>query len=93
MRGQGIDSVDPALSRVSHQECFNDSPLSLRQLLGEAPKLSINVRLNLQGFSSVARAAIETFGFDRQIDKREQSWLLYQVRYERYRVEDTEALP
>jgi type I restriction enzyme M protein len=66
LRSQGIENVEPALTRVSHQQFFNDSPLSLPQRLGDAPKLSINFRLYLQGFSSLARAAIEKFDFDRQ---------------------------
>ncbi|MEJ7784537.1 MAG: class I SAM-dependent DNA methyltransferase [Solirubrobacteraceae bacterium] len=44
-----------------------------------APKLAINLRIYLRGFSSLAREVVDKFDFDRQIDKLERSGLLYQV--------------
>jgi type I restriction enzyme M protein len=79
LRSQGIENVEPALVRDSGQQFYNDSPMTLTQLLGDAPKLAINLPIYLQGFSSLAREAIEKFEFDRQIDKLDAAGLLYQV--------------
>jgi type I restriction enzyme M protein len=79
LRAQGIENVEPALVRVARQQFYNDSPLTLSQLLGDAPKLAINLRVYLAGFSSLAREVVEKFDFDRQIDKLERGGLLYQV--------------
>ncbi|HET6550867.1 MAG TPA: type I restriction-modification system subunit M N-terminal domain-containing protein, partial [Solirubrobacter sp.] len=79
LQAQGIENRELALVRIVDQQFYNDSPLSLPQLLGDAPKLAINLRAYLAGFSSLAREVIEKFDFDRQIDKLERGRLLYQV--------------
>jgi type I restriction enzyme M protein len=79
IRAQGIENVEPALVRVARQQFYNDSPLTLTQLLGDAPKLAINLRIYLRGFSALAREVVDKFDFDRQIDKLERSGLLYRV--------------
>jgi type I restriction enzyme M protein len=79
LRADGIENIEPALVRVSGQQFYNASPLTLTQLLGDAPKLALNLRIYLDGFSSLAREVVEKFDFDRQIDKLERGGLLYQV--------------
>ncbi|HEY4277005.1 MAG TPA: type I restriction-modification system subunit M N-terminal domain-containing protein, partial [Conexibacter sp.] len=80
LKRRGIENRELVLVRVARQRFFyNDSPLTLPQLLSDAPKLSINLRVYLNGFSRLAREAIEKFDFDRQIDKLERGGLLYQV--------------
>jgi type I restriction enzyme M protein len=79
LRTQGIENVEPALVRVAGQQFYNASPLTLTQLLGDAPKLALNLRIYLDGFSSLAREVVDKFDFDRQIDKLERGGLLYQV--------------
>ncbi|MDA0181718.1 type I restriction-modification system subunit M [Solirubrobacter phytolaccae] len=79
LRAQGIENRELALIRVAKQQFYNDSPLNLGQLLGDAPRLAINLRAYLAGFSSLAREVVDKFDFDRQIDKLERGGLLYQV--------------
>lgn len=79
LHAQGIENVEPALVRVAGQQFYNDSPLTLPQLLGDAPKIAVNLRVYLDGYSSLGREVIEKFDFDRQIDKLERAGLLYQV--------------
>jgi type I restriction enzyme M protein len=79
LRADGIENIEPALVRTSKQQFYNDSPLTLTQLLGDAPKLALNLRVYLEGFSSLAREVVDKFDFDRQIDKLERGGLLYQV--------------
>lgn len=79
LRAQGIENVAPALRRVSGQQFFNDSPMTLPRLLGDAPNLALNFKRYLERFSPLARAAVDKFDFNRQIDKLERSGLLYQV--------------
>ena len=79
LRAQGIENVGPALTRVAGQQFYNDSPHTLVQLLGDAPRIGLNVKVYLRGFSSLAREVVDKFDFDRQIDKLERSGLLYQV--------------
>ncbi len=79
LRARGIDNVEPALVRESKQAFYNDSPMTLTQLLGDPPKLPVNLPIYLQGFSPLAREAIEKFEFDRQIEKLAAAGLLYQV--------------
>ncbi len=73
LRAQGIENVEPALVRLTDEPFYNDSPLSLPQLLGDAPKLALNLGTYLRGFSPLARAVFEKFEFARQIDKLERS--------------------
>ena len=79
LRADGIENIEPALVRLSGQQFYNASPLTLTQLLGDAPKLALNLRVYLDGFSSLAREVVDKFDFDRQIDKLERGGLLYQV--------------
>jgi type I restriction enzyme M protein len=79
LRADGIENIEPALVRVSGHQFYNASPLTLTQLLGDAPKLALNLRIYLDGFSSLAREVVDKFDFDRQIDKLERGGLLYQV--------------
>ena len=79
LRAQGIENVGPALSRVAGQQFYNDSPHTLEQLLGDPPRIALNLNVYLRGFSSLAREVVEKFDFGRQIDKLERSGLLYQV--------------
>ncbi len=80
LKKRGIENREPVLARVANQRFFyNDSPLTLPQLLSDAPKLAINLRVYLNGFSRLAREVIEKFDLDRQIDKLERGGLLYQV--------------
>jgi len=79
LRAKGIEHPERALVRAAKQQFYNDSALSFRQLLGDAPKLEINLRAYLSRFSPLAREVVEKFDFERQIDKLERAGLLYQV--------------
>jgi type I restriction enzyme M protein len=79
LRAKGIEHPERALVRASKQQFYNDSALSFPQLLGDAPKLAINLRAYLSRFSPLAREVVEKFDFERQIDKLERAGLLYRV--------------
>jgi type I restriction enzyme M protein len=79
LTAQGIENVEPALVRVTHRQFYNDSPQTLTGLLGDAPRIALNLKQYLQGFSTIAREVVDKFDFDRQIDKLERSGLLHQV--------------
>lgn len=79
LKHRGIENRELALVGVAKQQFYNESPLSLPQLLGDAPKLALNLRAYLRGFSSLAQEVVDKFDFDRQIDKLERGGLLYQV--------------
>ena len=79
LRAAGIENVEPALVQVSGRQFYNASPYRLQQLLGDAPKLALNLRLYLDGFSSLAQEVFTNFRFDEQIDYLDQADLLYKV--------------
>lgn len=79
LRAQKVEHPEGALVLAAEQQFYNDSPMSFPQLLGDAPKLAINLRVYLSRFSSLAREVIEKFDFEQQIDKLERAGLLYQV--------------
>jgi len=79
LRAQRIEHPERALVRAAKQQFYNNSPMSFAQLLGDPPKLALQLRIYLAGFSPLAREVIEKFDFEPQIDKLERSGLLYQV--------------
>jgi type I restriction enzyme M protein len=79
LEAAGIENVEPALVQIAGQQFYNRSPLRLPQLLNDAPNVALNLRRYIDGYSSLARAVVENFDFDRQIDKLDGSNLLYQV--------------
>jgi type I restriction enzyme M protein len=79
LRAKRDRDPEPALVRVAGQPFYNDSPLTLPQLLRGAPLVAADLRAYLAGFSSLARDVLEKFDFDRQIDKLERAGLLHQV--------------
>ncbi|MDP8907561.1 MAG: type I restriction-modification system subunit M [Chloroflexota bacterium] len=79
LRAAGYENVELALVRIAGQQFYNDSPHTLTGLLADAPRLALNLKVYLRGFSSLAREVVDKFDFDRQIDKLERSGLLYRV--------------
>ena len=58
---------------------FNKSPLTFPQLLNDPGQIAVNLRIYLDGFSSLAREMFENFGFETQVERLERSNLLYPV--------------
>jgi type I restriction enzyme M protein len=79
LRAGGVENPERALLRVTGQPFYNASPLSFPQLLGDPPKLAINLEIYLRSFSPLAYTVIDKFEFDRQIPRLERAGLLYQV--------------
>ena len=75
----GIENQEPVLVQFAGQQFYNRSRLSLSQLLDDPPRLALNFRAYIDGYSRLARAVMENFDFDRQIDRLDQGDLLYQV--------------
>lgn len=80
-RAQGIDgdALGQVLEAKFRRSFFNTSPLRLHQLLDDPPHLRDNLVRYLDGYSRLAKAALENFGFERQLDRLEASDLLYPV--------------
>src|SRR4051794_27290311 len=73
LEAAGIENVEPVLVQIAGQQFYNRSPLRLPQLLNDAPNVALNLRRYIDGYSSLARAVVENFDFDRQIDKLDRS--------------------
>lgn len=80
-RAQGIDgeALGQVLEAKFHRSFFNTSPLRLHQLLDDPPHLRDNLVRYVDGYSRLARAALENFGFEAQLDRLESAQLLYPV--------------
>jgi type I restriction enzyme M protein len=80
-RAQGIDgdALGQVLEAKFRRSFFNTSPLRLHQLLDDPPHLRDNLVRYLDGYSRLAKAALENLGFERQLDRLEASDLLYPV--------------
>ena len=80
-RAQGIEgeALGQVLEAKFGRSFFNTSPLRLHQLLDDPPHLRDNLVRYLDGYSRLAKAALENFGFEAQLDRLEASQLLYPV--------------
>lgn len=78
MERRGIENERP-LRTAAGLQFFNKSPLTFPQLLNDPGQIAVNVRIYLDGFSSLAREVFENFSFETQIERLERSNLLYPV--------------
>ena len=67
------------LARVAGQQFFNRSSLSFPQLLDDPGNIAIHLHRYVEGYSALARHAIDHFDFEAHIDRLDRSNLLYQV--------------
>jgi type I restriction enzyme M protein len=72
-------TIEKMLLRASGTNFYNTSKLDFEKLKGDANNVAANLTSYIKGFSEGARDVIEQFKFSDQIDKLEESNLLFQV--------------
>ncbi len=76
---RGIENMERPLRGAAGLQFFNRSPLTFPQILNDPGQIAVNLRIYLDGFSTLAREVFENFGFETQIERLERSNLLYPV--------------
>ncbi len=76
---RGIENMERPLRGPAGLQFFNRSPLSFPQLLNDPGQIAVNLRIYLDGFSTLAHEVFDNFGFDTQIERLDRSNLLYPV--------------
>jgi type I restriction enzyme M protein len=76
---EGIGNAELLLRGVAGQQFFNRSKLAFAQLLDDPSNIAAHLRGYIDGFSALARQALDKFEFEQQIDRLDRSNLLYQV--------------
>jgi type I restriction enzyme M protein len=77
-RNAGINP-EPFLLRKAKQSFYNTSPMDLKKLMGDQDQIKDNLCTYIQSFSPNVRDIFERFGIYAQIDRLEESKLLYLV--------------
>lgn len=75
----GVENPEPALRHIAGQQFYNRHRLRFHQLLDDPGNIAAHLRSYIDGYSSLARLVIERFNFDPQIDRLNESNLLYKV--------------
>jgi type I restriction enzyme M protein len=79
LEAQGVENVELALRQVAGQQFFNRHRLRFHQLLDDPGNIATHLRSYIDGFSALARQAIEKFDFEKHIDRLADANLLYKV--------------
>ena len=79
LESQGVEKLELALRRIAKEQFFNRHRLRFHQLLDDPGNIADHLRSYIDGYSSLARQAIEKFDFDKQIDRLQDANLLYKV--------------
>jgi len=74
-----VANVDPLLRQASGEQFYNTSPLDLRRLLDDPPRIADNLLAYMDGFSPAAKDVLEKFDFRTQIERLDRADLLYLV--------------
>jgi type I restriction enzyme M protein len=75
----GIENLELALRAVAGMQFFNRHRLRFHQLLDDPGNIADLLRSYIDGYSALARQAIDKFEFDGQIDRLKGTNLLYKV--------------
>lgn len=75
----GIENLELALRAVAEAQFFNRHRLRFHQLLDDPGNIADLLRSYIDGYSALARQAIDKFEFDGQIDRLKGANLLYKV--------------
>jgi type I restriction enzyme M protein len=78
LEAAGIQNLEPVLIQVAGQQFYNRSPLRFHQLLDDPGRIAQNLRTYIEGYSRLARAVVDNFEFERQIERLQRADLLYQ---------------
>jgi len=73
------DALDVVLNKVSGQKFHNHSPLTFEKLRGAPDTIGKDLVSYINGFSSNVRRIFEFFEFDKEIEKMNESNILYLV--------------
>ena len=79
LQREGIGNAELLLRGVAGQQFFNRSKLTFTQVLNDPPNIAAHLRGYIDGYSALARQALDKFEFEQQIDRLDRSNLLYQV--------------
>ncbi len=74
-----VANPEPALCITAGQQFCNVHKLRFHQLLDDPGNIAKHLRSYIDGYSSLGRQVVEKFNFDPQIDRLDESNLLYQV--------------
>ncbi len=74
-----LQNRDPLLAKFAGQSFFNTSRHTFATLLGDPDNVAANLRNYIAGFSESARDIVDKFNFEVQIDRLDDSNLLYLV--------------
>ena len=74
-----LQNRDPLLAKFAGQSFFNTSRHTFGTLLGDPDNVVANLRNYIAGFSESARDIVDKFNFEVQIDRLDDSNLLYLV--------------
>lgn len=75
--GGAVKNLDPILNRAAGQSFHNTSLYTFEKLKGDPDHVAANLVHFIKGFSTEARAIIEHFGFERQIEKLDKADRLF----------------
>jgi type I restriction enzyme M protein len=76
---KGVKNLDPHLRPISGVPFYNTSKLDFPRLLGDPAQIAENLTEYIRSFSPNARDVLERFKFGDQIEKLDESNLLFQV--------------
>jgi type I restriction enzyme M protein len=79
LKARKASGTEAILNRVAKQEFHNVSKFDFQKLKAEPDKIAQNLTGYIKGFSTRAREIIEHFGFEKQIEKLDQSNRLFLV--------------
>jgi type I restriction enzyme M protein len=72
-----IQNLELALVQVTDQQFYNRAPLRLHQLLDDPARIAQNLQVYIEGYSRLARAVVDNFRFEREIERLANADLLY----------------
>jgi len=79
LQEDGVEHVDPILENVSGEPVYNTSEFTFEKLCDEPENLRENLIHYINSFDAETQEILEKFEFDHQIERLEESDLLYQV--------------
>lgn len=79
LSSRGLEDLHKQLCRSSGFAFYNTSRYDFEHLVADAPNVATNLRNHIAGFSPNMRDVIEKFEFDNNINKLDETGLLFQV--------------
>jgi len=79
LKEDGVDRVEPILESVSGEPVYNTSEFTFEKLCDEPENIRENLLHYINSFDSETQEILEKFEFDHQIERLEESDLLFQV--------------